>query len=36
MRILKFLLALLILAGAIVLASLLWWVFNDLIWQYAV
>lgn len=35
MRILKFLLALLILAGAIVLASLLWWVFNDLIWQYA-
>lgn len=35
MRILKFLLALLILAGAIALASLLWWVFNDLIWQYA-
>lgn len=35
MRIVKLLIALLILAGAIVLASLLWWVFNELIWQYA-
>lgn len=35
MRIVKLLIALLILVGAIVLASLLWWVFNYLIWQYA-
>ncbi len=35
MRIVKLLIALLILVGAIALASLLWWVFNELIWQYA-
>lgn len=35
MRIVKLLIALLVLAGAIALASLLWWAFNGLIWQYA-